>query len=41
MNFLVKELIMMKFDWSFHSHYGCDCWLSVYCKTDINTSKGQ
>jgi len=30
MNVLVEELIMMSFDWSFNSHYCCDCWLSVY-----------
>jgi len=30
-NFLVEEMIMMSFDWSFDSHYCCDWWLSVYC----------
>jgi len=43
-NYLVEELIMMCFDWSFDFHYGM--WLlsvSVlqWNKTDINTSKGQ
>jgi len=31
MNFLVEELIMMSFNWSFNSHHCCDWWVSVYC----------
>jgi len=30
-NSLVEELIMMmSLDWSYDSHYCCDCWLSMY-----------